>query len=209
MGQYYRPTIMKNDYKVETTLVSYDYDNGSKLMEHSWIGNNFVSAAAVFLSNGPRRLAWIGDYAELDDFEELQRKGKPITQEQFETVIKKVWGPESRDAGPKHINPIVNMRIGFLINHSTKEFINLANYVERVKDWQWKVNPLSLLTAVGNGKGGGDYRDDIYSDAVGDWAFDLIEYKETITDGELNDFEELEVFFAEGPRDAKNAEEVA
>lgn len=43
------------------------------------------------------------------------------------------------------------------------------------EDEFWCVNPLPVLTACGNGRGGGDYRDDDDIN-VGSWAFDLIEY---------------------------------
>ena len=49
MGQYYRPSILKVNHKlaknpVEATLRSWDFQNGAKLMEHSWIGNSLVNA---------------------------------------------------------------------------------------------------------------------------------------------------------------------
>lgn len=47
---------------------------------------------------------------------------------------------------------------------------------QEVKKSVWCVNPLPLLTACGNGRGGGDYYD-CYPDydKVGTWAFDFIE----------------------------------
>jgi hypothetical protein len=202
MGQYYTPTIMKNDdsFEVESALNSWDYDTGSKLMEHSYIGVSFISIATSLLSNGPKRIAWIGDYADFAEFNEC--KGKPISREQFEGAYKSVWN--DKDINPlykQNLNPVVDMSKGYLINHTAKEFINLENYMKLVQGWEYKVNPLPLLTAVGNGNGGGDYRDDCFYDAVGDWAFDSIEYKLEITDGELAEFEELTIYFAEGPRD--------
>lgn len=62
MGQYYMAiNIDKIHY-----LYSHDWDNGSKLMEHSWITNNFVEVAERLLSpNGAwykNRIVWAGDY---------------------------------------------------------------------------------------------------------------------------------------------------
>ena len=45
MGQYYRPIIVAdNKTSIKAFLYSWDYGNGAKLMEHSWQGNDFVSA---------------------------------------------------------------------------------------------------------------------------------------------------------------------
>lgn len=52
MGQYYRPVCILDD-RLES-ISSYDYDNGAKLMEHSYIGNNFVEAAEFLLLPGGR-----------------------------------------------------------------------------------------------------------------------------------------------------------
>ena len=41
MGQYYQPLLI-DDSGSMITAYSHDFDNGLKLMEHSWIGNNFV-----------------------------------------------------------------------------------------------------------------------------------------------------------------------
>lgn len=43
MGQYYMPTLIAEDGAV-STLYSHQYDNDLKLMEHSYIRNNFVNA---------------------------------------------------------------------------------------------------------------------------------------------------------------------
>lgn len=50
MGQYYKPIILSDDNKVVAYMYSHDYDNGLKLMEHSYIGNNFVETFASLLA---------------------------------------------------------------------------------------------------------------------------------------------------------------
>ena len=39
MGQYYMPLLIGSDKKI-LRFYSHHYDNGLKLMEHSWVGNN-------------------------------------------------------------------------------------------------------------------------------------------------------------------------
>ena len=64
MGQYYKPTSVD---KMES-LYSHDYGSMSKLMEHSYIGNDFVSIAENLLSPEGRwykhGFVWAGDYAD-------------------------------------------------------------------------------------------------------------------------------------------------
>ena len=40
MGQYYKPINLDD----KQWLYSHDFGDGLKLMEHSWIGNDFVGA---------------------------------------------------------------------------------------------------------------------------------------------------------------------
>lgn len=82
MGQYYNPSILKTNHKlaknpVAVSLYSWDFDNGLKLMEHSWVGNNFVGAFIHLIGeNSPyfgQPCVWAGDYA--DSY--LNRLSKP------------------------------------------------------------------------------------------------------------------------------------
>ena len=62
MGQYYKPILIAEDGHV-CTACSHDFDNGLKLMEHSWIGNNFVNVILAQIRSNPKRIVWMGDYA--------------------------------------------------------------------------------------------------------------------------------------------------
>lgn len=73
MGQYYNPSILKTNHKlaknpVAVSLYSWDFGNGLKLMEHSWVGNNFVGAFIHLIGeNSPyfgKPCVWGGDYAD-------------------------------------------------------------------------------------------------------------------------------------------------
>ena len=74
MGQYYRPISLEK----KESVCSHDYDNGLKLMEHSWIGNDFVNVIEHLIAeDGPwfgTRIVWAGDYAE----PELDENGNVI-----------------------------------------------------------------------------------------------------------------------------------
>lgn len=75
----------------------------------------------------------------------------------------------------------------YLVNHTKKQFINLHEYFYNLKEYhaqQYKneemcgpyFHPLPLLTAMGNGLGGGDYyySECLNKDMIGYWFFDII-----------------------------------
>lgn len=79
MGQYYHVItdcngkkeaydIQMMDYVKSEMLGKADFTlyNGLKLMEHSWVGNDFTEAFSETLMNSPTKVCWCGDYAEED-----------------------------------------------------------------------------------------------------------------------------------------------
>jgi hypothetical protein len=60
------------------------------------------------------------------------------------------------------------------VNISKKEFVKMP--VRKEGEYDWTYNCVSLLTAVGNGRGGGDYiKEDMFMTAVvGYWSGDLV-----------------------------------
>lgn len=67
MGQYFQPCLLAEDRKkVLNWMYSHHYDNGLKLMEHSYLGNDFVSAFETLIANKPQRVVWAGDYADAE-----------------------------------------------------------------------------------------------------------------------------------------------
>ncbi|MBP5722484.1 MAG: hypothetical protein J6X18_02740 [Bacteroidales bacterium] len=177
MGQYYTPIILDNENK-SLPKKAWDaphYNNGLKLLEHSWIDNNFVAVVEHELLNNPQRLVWAGDYAEPEsDGENLSTKvdNKP-------SLYKK-------NAPHFDINEIHDT---YVVNHDKKEFYKRPEYQEDV----WTVNPLPLLTSEGNGCGGGDYFGEACEEMVGTWARDTIELtKEHPTEDYTEIFPEFE-----------------
>lgn len=161
MGQYYKAFVMNEEG--EYIFNPLDNDSGLKLMEHSYTGNTFVNGVVETIENEPSRVAWVGDYANEDtDFDDLYTK----------LVYENIWVKGNDSAFNK--TPEVHLD-GYLINHSKCKYIDLKTYIEYNKEDGWCVHPLPLLTAIGNGRGGGDYRG--FNDyQVGAWAMDLIEY---------------------------------
>lgn len=169
MGQYYNAVIKTNGIKE----VFYHQVDGeymmAKLMEHSYWTNPFVLAVASKLWRTKGKLAWVGDYAEADDFN---------------------WNEEFADS---HKDGIVKNDLSYngfrlegkyFINHSKKMIIDLNKYKELLKDVNMIISPIPLLTAVGNDKGGGDFHNGTGYDLIGTWAWDVVE----ITDQNIYDW---------------------
>jgi hypothetical protein len=162
MGQYFKPTILKENKKtVDKFLYSWDYDNGLKLMEHSYIGNTLVSAFEQLIQDNPQRVVWAGDYAD-------ECKGRKSN------VYHRC--KDSLKANPNQLENATEYAYPFIINHSKKEFVNKHNVKEMSAEWAdgMKIHPLPLLTCEGNNRGGGDFRGD-EKGIVGRWARDIIE----------------------------------
>ena len=154
MGQYYRPVILDDENNVTAWLRCYDYDNGAKLMEHSYMGNEFVGAVYALLTDEPQRVVWCGDYADEVDYYGQTSEANQVNPE-----------PANRDS------------FRFLVNQSKGLYIDLEAYKKANKPAyeyggeDYYIDPLPLLTAMGNGRGGGDYRG---TGPVGDWAGDAL-----------------------------------
>ena len=69
----------------------------------------------------------------------------------------------------------------------------MEKYVSDNNKNGWCINPIPLLTSIGNGHGGGDYRGDDPNSDVGSWAFDKI-YITALRPGSM---EEIMYYFAE------------
>ena len=159
MGQYYNAVIKDKNGQFRT-----DYGDGVKLMEHSYFNNRFVNYICKEILNNPKQIAWVGDYAETKDYEEN-------LHEFIENRVKSEMFAELDD----NFNTLGLV----LVNHAKKEYIRMTHYYHlSVKNNEyfddWVIHPLPLLTAMGNGLGGGDY-EGINMDLVGTWAGDLIE----------------------------------
>lgn len=170
MGQYYKPVILADNKKtVKAWVYSHDIKytfkradgteiecgNGLKLMEHSYIGNEFVSAFESLIKNNPQRVMWGGDYADLckglktNTYDRCTDKNKVLPTDR----------PNARETR-------------YVVNHSKKEFVDKYKVAE-IKDWKGaKIHPLPLLTCEGNGRGGGDFRGE--NKYIGTWARDII-----------------------------------
>ena len=169
-GQYYKPAILSKKFNkknikmnevVVASLYSHDYNNGLKLLEHSYIGNNFVKAAIQLIAKYKGYpFVWCGDYAD----ENIEVEGDKFNA--YELSQNKIK--------PNELDDIVSAEgiaedYKYIVNYTKREYIEIPKY--RPKSWD--IHPLPLLCCDGNGKGSGDYRG-INMNKVGIWAYDRI-----------------------------------
>ena len=183
MGQYYRPIIkskQSKNFKVFNRYVNGEYTM-AKLMEHSWWDNYFCGAVSKMLYNKPKQVAWVGDYAEDG---EVRQTGMTV-----ENIHHDVDG-----IGTTFTEGEFTLNNKFLCNHTKHVYIDLNKYKEKSTDKNgWVINPIPLLTAVGNGRGCGDYHSEAHAEDVGSWAFDAISVK----DKPLRGYKEVDIYFKE------------
>lgn len=163
MGQYFTPIIKRENGKFEK-FSCYDYNNGAKLMEHSYLGNCFVETVVEQLINKKGHLTWVGDYAEA---------GMVDSDLDAEFVMEE-GNDNSKYSIPQMVSSKQNSLFLIFLNHTKKEyFIPVQCGVKRDK-WNMIIHPLPLLTAIGNGQGGGDYHGKCMH-LIGGWACNELE----------------------------------
>ena len=175
MGQYYKPTLKPKGGRVWKCFNPWDFNNGGKLMEHSYIGNAVTNYVKNLILRTPMRLVWAGDYADDEKgkdrnlyclFEAKEPKDKSVPQESIESMR-------------------------YLVNHKKKLYVDYSK-VEK-DEYGYRIDPMPLLCAEGNGRGGGDYQGSAMN-LIGSWARDLISVESEIPNG----YTELVPSFREG-----------
>lgn len=160
MGQYYKPTIQAIKYEDNRKEVRklfvidpYDLDYGVKLCEHTHRSSEVVRLVTNLMyelnkQDWATQLVWLGDYSnpsfgeKTDLYHELKYTNVQFRKEDGVIVSAMVEG----------FDGVIDMTQDhhYLVNHDRHEYINTAENVGAYSQ-------LALLTADGNGKGGGDY----------------------------------------------------
>ena len=175
MGQYYHAVLSDGAKKI---LVYETGGEGAKLTEHSYFGGDLVTTAVREIYKNPRRVMWCGDYAEEADFKEIHERTKASMP-----ALNSIWGNDEETMSP--IPGGFRDNDKFLVNHDKNEYIDLGEVFALALEDDTTLHPLPILTAVGNGRGGGDYisGDDAQKAMVGTWAWDRISVEDNAPKG--------------------------
>lgn len=152
--------------------------NGSKLTEHASVFAAVVQAAIFYLSReGPfykTRFVWAGDYADKEPVHEDDEAAEPPKNLHHLAY-----------AEPEKSLPMKKTRgdaYHFFVNHTKRQFVDLRKF------GRYAYHPIPLLTAEGNGQGGGDYRGRD-EEHVGIWARDVVSVEEIRPPGTFDELE--------------------
>lgn len=177
MGQYYKPVILTDDNKPEIYASSWDFQNGAKLMEHSYIGNTLVGAVEYMIEDDEAKIVWAGDYADGEQDNEENNIYDIVDNEDNNVMkITPQYFAKEKKKGVDYICAMfqrTSKRTRYIINHTKKQFVDKTKCPVSNDEWKLSINPLPLLTAEGNGRGGGDYNG-VNCNLVGSWARNLI-----------------------------------
>ena len=160
MGQYYYGIILGSDAIIRTWVQP---TCGAKLTEHSYADSPFVAALEYLISKEgmfyKSGVVWAGDYAdnEVDENKNLYHM----------CVNTRESNPPAKDMSA----------YTYVVNHSKKVFFDKTH-----KAPKYALHPLPILTAEGNGRGGGDYMGSSM-ELVGTWARDILSVEDQIPDG--------------------------
>lgn len=180
MGQYFKAVI---DFGDEVKVYDpWSFDNGAKLMEHSWIGNDFVGQIYEELrAKGPARVAWVGDYSESESLDKNSECflsdvfGDGEKRERVQRYFDLAW--KSRDEQDDENRFVYSRELtehsdeDYLLNLDKKEYI-------RVPALNWdkmQVHPLPVLTCSNPGSGGNFHpQTDLDEQIFCSWCGDLL-----------------------------------
>lgn len=183
MGQYY---LAVNEAKKEY-LLPHDYDNGLKLMEHSYLGNSFVLAVESLMGPGGR---WEGDVVRWEgDYNDAPAGSVPAEGEEEAENLYHI----ARDTFTK-VTPPAKLEDSrrYVLNATRSLFIDTSKV--QPDKWDFRIHPMPLMLADANGRGGGDYNTGTSMDLVGSWAGDLVYTSDDVPAG----YAELVPGFVEG-----------
>lgn len=174
MGQYYHPVI---NYYGDVCYSNRSVRGGgymmAKLTEHSYFGNDLMDSIANILYNYETKLAWVGDYADSEEVDKITN-GEVSFIDCWGGVDNNGVTVESK-ASTIFDKSKFDYIHKYLVNITKKQHISFDDYMSKATNY-WQYNPISILTAIGNGNGGGDYysKNKRIMSFVGSWAWDVI-----------------------------------
>ena len=209
MGQYYLAILLAEKELTKEEIIrgwlcSVSFGALGKLMEHSYINNSFVTALENLISPDgmfhKSRVVWAGDCAD----------NEPDSEQNLMMMADADQSKKLLPAGPPrdfYCDFMVNTEalLGskteciyrYVVNHTKKQYVDkkhrdmdgavgltlpTAESGGGDLDGDDDIHPLPLLTAEGNGRGGGDYYGSDM-ELVGTWARDVISVERRVPEG--------------------------
>lgn len=210
MGQYYKVVNVDKQLYFTPREVG---ENGAKLMEWSYNGNEMVLALMNLLANEWKgdRVYVVGDYAEADNSKEPCYEAVKALEGELKLAengeVNTICGYASEYyTNVSALTDKEDHGLRYIYNHKTKQFIDTAKCPI---EWTWyskdekkvyviKIAPISLLLAMGNDRGGGDFHEGcIGYEYVGSWCSSVQDIEVTADKIEGLEYEEFAPNFTE------------
>ena len=196
MGQYYKALYKEKNATEWKGFDTYHITIGCKLMEHSYIGNLFVTTVKNVLFNNPCQVIWAGDYADHEPDTDKNMYDLVETTSLIEAELPYEDMKQVQNVLKEQLRPEAEKML-YLVNKTKGLYVDYSKVKE--DDYHFRIDPLPLLTAEGNGRGGGDYEGHNMK-LVGSWARDVIYVTDKLPEGlvelipafEEGDFEDEE-----------------
>jgi hypothetical protein len=184
MGQYYIAVFLNSDGRIVGYVQPF---YGSKLMEHSYLKDETMTVVEGILHKENYRLVWAGDYADPEEYDftideknillkylNESNNNNEVTELQTDAYnLYGICGVTNNDYIDNEIKTIDRkVYYRYIINHSKKKYIDKSTLSDNNNNY-FIINPLSILTADGNGRGGGDYKG-YNKQYAGCWIKDVI-----------------------------------
>ena len=159
MGQYF---LVANLTK-ESYITPFSLNQGAKLLEHGYLLNDLSQTVLSLLKKEWKgdEIAWVGDY-----YEPVYESDQYIPSYEYIIQNYKLYSSKLKKLPKKY---------RYLNNLTLKKTIDLSKvnvkYLDEDPD-TFILSPVTFLTALGNGEGGGDLQDEkhhIY-EVIGNWA---------------------------------------
>lgn len=171
MGQYFKAINLDTFEQISSP-------GFSKIMEFSYVGNELPLEVSRLMMPGNQwhkhRVMFVGDYCDNDEKEPAFRQSvlKRLPENLKAKLDKEADNLYSIfDSFPdKGCNGGTEAR--YIFNYVKQEYVDLKDCPTN-KDG-YTIHPLCLLTALGNGNGGGDYYGKAGAKYVGYWCGDII-----------------------------------
>ena len=193
MGQYYRFINLDKKEKCDRNMYPL------KLTEHSYVGNDNCNDILTLLNSKWEgdRVIHVGDYATGTDDTTTSHLISKLNREFNLKDSFFNYAEGFNDIEPDK----VNKKIRYVYNLDKKEFVDLYHQ-PIINIWYGdgeaafaKFNSFALLTACGNGQGGGDYCG-VNEEEIGSWAGDHFVSSERKLE-QYKDFKENNLVFYE------------
>ena len=185
MGQYFKAVVINGD-----SLKTFSPWGYRKIMEHAHLMNATVNQVMEEILDKPSKVLWVGDGTALpeDTFGMASHEDwMALLSRIRNTKDEPEWDceePEFRaDISYEELKErIERLTSAMLVNHTKHCFIDLSKLKGKPGQNGDIIHPLPLLTALGNGRGGGCYYG-TEMEQVGSWAHDIIEVSFTKPEG--------------------------